>query len=694
MRGVGPGSVLGGRYTVRRRLEQLHASERWSADDTTLGRTVSLLCIASDDHRTPALLDAARRAASVTHGAFVRILDVGTDEGVSYVIEEDLGEAPTLAELVGRGGVPGDEVRRITGEVAAALESAGQRGMHHLDLKPDDVLRTPDGDIRLRGLETAAVRAGEDGTEAEDAARRDAVGIVALAYAGLTGLWPLGAGGCGLGPAPRVPGGVAAPSEIAAGVPRDLDAICRLTLNDDQGPTSPGDYARQVAPWPSRQVVGQPVARTAADAGSAAPRSGPVGVGAPSAPDTLEQPVVVVSPAGGAPAADPRHRPLEGAATAAAVAGGAAGAAAAGTASGTATDVSGAALSPADTEADATTRVSPVADHPPAWLSATPVGSPTADPEADAVTRTLEPARPSTDNADRSVEAEGPTRSTGAAAGAAAAGAGAAVVGAFGSVGGRVGDLARRAVDKVSELSPDTAPRADSGGLEAPAPLVPAEPLTKDESKLALGIVVAFVVLALVIGVWGVSRIGSNSPSLSDAAAPATRTTTVAPSSAAPSASASPSATGTGTGAPPEPLAILKVEAYDPEGDGAENNRLTPKVYDGDPSTGWFSENYRSDTFGGLKKGVGVIVDLGPNKKPQTVELTIPQPSDVEVYVGPDNRLEGATKIGEKADADGTVTFDVPADVSGQYIVVWFTKLNADDNGKRRAWLDEVVVTG
>ena len=82
MRGVGPGTVLGGRYTVRRRLEQLHGTERWSADDTTLGRTVSLLCIASDDHRTAALLDAARRAASVTHGAFVRILDVGTDEGV------------------------------------------------------------------------------------------------------------------------------------------------------------------------------------------------------------------------------------------------------------------------------------------------------------------------------------------------------------------------------------------------------------------------------------------------------------------------------------------------------------------------------------------------------------------------------------------------------------------------------------
>ncbi len=694
MRGVGPGTVLGGRYTVRRRLEQLHDTERWSADDTTLGRTVSLLCIASDDHRTAALLDAARRAASVTHGAFVRILDVGTDEGVSYVIEEDLGdEARTLAELVGEGGVPGDEVRRITGEVAAALESAGQRGMHHLDLKPDDVLRTTDGDVRLRGLETAAVRAGEDGTEAEDAARRDAVGIVALTYAGLTGLWPLGAGSSGLGPAPRVPGGVAAPSEIAAGVPRDLDAICRLTLNDDQGPTSPGDYARQVAPWPSRQVVGQPVTRTTPSG-----TSDTSGTAAP--PDTLEQPIVVVSPADGAPAADPHHRAPAGAATV--VAGGAAAAAAATasgtaassataastTASGTRAGATGAASATPDAEADATTRVIPAVDRAPAWLSTAPVASPAADPEADATTRSLEPARPSADDAGRQ------TRSAGAAAGAAAAGAGAAMVGAFGSVGGRVGNLARRAVDKVSELSPDTEPRADSGGLEAPAPLVPAEPLTKDESKLALGIVVAFVVLALVIGIWGVSRIGSGTAGLGDVAAPATRTTTVAPSSAAPSASPSASPTGTGTGAPPEPLAILKVEAYDPQGDGAENNKLTPKIYDGDTSTGWFSENYRSDTFGGLKKGLGVVVDLGPNKKPQTVELTIPHPSDIEVYVGPDNRLEGATKIGEKADADGTVTFDVPPDVSGQYIVVWFTKLNADDNGKRRAWLNEVVVTG
>ena len=46
-------------------------------------------------------------------------------------------------------------------------------------------------------------------------------------------------------------GGVAAPSEIAVGIPNDLDLICRMTLNEDRGPVSPGDLALQIAPGPS-----------------------------------------------------------------------------------------------------------------------------------------------------------------------------------------------------------------------------------------------------------------------------------------------------------------------------------------------------------------------------------------------------------------------------------------------------------
>ena len=282
-----------------------------------------------------------------------------------------------------------------------------------------------------------------------------------------------------------------------------------------------------------------------------------------------------------------------------------------------------------------------------------------------------------------------PGEGRGAAAAAGAAAAGAAVAGALGTVGERVGGLARRAVNKVSELSPDTTAGRPSGDLEAPAPLVPSEPLTKDESKLALAIVAVFLVVALIIGVWGITRIGANSDLSLGGPGSSTGTTSAPPSSGTPSAETSEAPSGA-----VEPLAIFKVEAYDPSGDGAENNRLTPKTYDGDKGVGWFSENYRTDEFGGLKKGLGVIVDLGPNKKPQGIELTIEVASDIKVYVGPDNRLEGATKVGEKTKASGTVTFEVPADVSGQYIIVWYTKLTADDRGKRRAWLNEVVVTG
>jgi hypothetical protein len=653
VRGVGPGTVLGGRYTVHQRLEERHDTERWSADDTTLGRRVSVLCIGIDDHRTAALLDAARRAGSLSHPVFVRILDVGHDDDVAYVVEEDLDDARDLAQLVDEGGVPGDEVRRITGEVAAALESARHRGMHHLDLKPEDVLRTPDGDIRLRGLETAAVRIGEESTDAEDAGRRDAVGVVALAYAGLTGLWPLGAGSSGLAAAPRAPGGVAAPSEVAAGVPRDLDALCRLTLNEDQGPTNPGDYARQVAPWPSRQVVGRPVARmAAAPAAAAAVAAAHLGAGEASAPEQVTE----AEPVGRSPRScrpsTPEHPWTS--------------------------------WSPSMPRRRWTTR------WPYPWWPVPAAAevrgddlSDEAEPDDEAGTD-LEP-----------IEGGSPRRTasgSAAAAGAAVAGAGAAVAGALGTVGGRVGDMAKRAVDKVAELSPDTAPRTSADGLEAPAPLVPAEPLSKDESKLALGIVASFLVLALVIGVWGMSRIGSSTREIfgGDAAAPFPSASAASPS---PSASGSAPAPAESAG-PPEPLAILQVEAYDPEGDGEENNKLTPKIYDGDLTTGWYSENYRTEAFGGLKKGLGVVVDLGPNKKPQTVELVIPTQTSVEVYVGPENRREGATKIGEKEMAQGRVTFDVPADVSGQYVVVWFTQLSTDGDGKRRAWLNEVIVTG
>ena len=249
MQGVGPGTMLGGRYDLRRRLGQSPYLERWSAHDTTLEREVALTVVDPDHPHRAGILDAARRAAGVEDTRLVRILDVGTQGGNSYIVEEAMSAAESLAAILLQGALPAEEARRIAGETASGLETARQRGLHHLCLTPHSVMRAPDGAIKISGV---AVVAAIEGTEEPDpaaASRRDAVSVVALAYAALTSRWPLTEQVAGVEPAPRVVGGVAAPSEIAAGVPGDLDALCRMTLNEDTGPLTPGDFANQIAPW-------------------------------------------------------------------------------------------------------------------------------------------------------------------------------------------------------------------------------------------------------------------------------------------------------------------------------------------------------------------------------------------------------------------------------------------------------------
>ncbi|KGN40770.1 hypothetical protein, partial [Knoellia aerolata] len=297
-----------------------------------------------------------------------------------------------------------------------------------------------------------------------------------------------------------------------------------------------------------------------------------------------------------------------------------------------------------------------------------------------------------------------------AATGAALAGASSVVAGAVNRAGTKVGTLGRqvgeRAAEKAAErrefrerITAPNAPGLATDGdrvrpgtgrdthLEAPAPLVPAQPLNRRESRLALGIVAAFLVFALVIGIRGVMQIGSNTdldfggvPG-SSAGSPSARPSA---SSGGPTASAS-ATTG-------EALQILAADGFDPEGDGKENGTRAPRVFDGDRSTAWQSEGYGSARLGGLKSGVGVSVDLGPNVAARTISLTLGLRADVEVYVSGERSLEGATKVGAKPGADGTVSFPVPAGTIGQYVIVWFTSLTRDDGGRFRAILGEVEV--
>ena len=152
-----------------------------------------------------------------------------------------------------------------------------------------------------------------------------------------------------------------------------------------------------------------------------------------------------------------------------------------------------------DAEADEATRVIPVERPGPRLAARHPGGVARRDPaDASAPERAGRPDESTTTTT--TSRAHGRRRR---------GGAGAAVAGALGSVGERVGSLARRAVDKVSELSPDTAPRTDRAASRRPLPWCRPSRSPRTSRSWPWASSSRFVVLALVIGVWGVSRIGS-----------------------------------------------------------------------------------------------------------------------------------------------------------------------------------------
>ncbi len=262
--GIDTGTVLGGRYELEELLARRDDTlDYWSANDQTLDRLVAVTVLpATGDYEdmAHAVLDGARRTAGVDDPRLVRVLDVGLEQEVCWIVEEGLSEAESLASLVLEHPLPAEEARRIVGEAASGLESARRRGLHHLYLNPHAVLRTSEGSVKVSGVGVAAAIEQVDDVSAGEASLIDTTDLLSLLYTGLTGRWP-GEDIEGLRPARRLADGtLPAPSEVVAGVPGDLDALCRMTFgaeySPDRGPRTPGELARQLAPWPSEVVPG------------------------------------------------------------------------------------------------------------------------------------------------------------------------------------------------------------------------------------------------------------------------------------------------------------------------------------------------------------------------------------------------------------------------------------------------------
>jgi hypothetical protein len=159
----------------------------------------------------------------------------------------------------------------------------------------------------------------------------------------------------------------------------------------------------------------------------------------------------------------------------------------------------------------------------------------------------------------------------------------------------------------------------------------------------------------------------------------------------------SPSASSTPTSG--QPIKVAAVKDLDPFGDPPEENPDEAKnAVDGNPSTTWQTMTYRGrPELGGLKPGVGLMLDLGSIKSVGSVAVNlVGSPTNLVLYAAPTSAseptgIEGLDKVAGKDKAGQQPVLTPTTPVRTRYLVVWLTSL-PPVNGGFRGEISDIAV--
>ncbi|MFE4969080.1 protein kinase [Streptomyces sp. NPDC056660] len=161
--------TLGGRYRLIEVLGRGAMGTVWKAHDENLDRTVAIKTITSLAEAPEAsarLRREARSAASLANQHIAAVYDYGrdTDVDTDYVVMEMIAGS-NLRQVVSESGSQSPEtVARWGVQICQALAEAHSKGVYHRDLKPHNVMLTPDGNVKLVDFGIAAYAEADDYT--------------------------------------------------------------------------------------------------------------------------------------------------------------------------------------------------------------------------------------------------------------------------------------------------------------------------------------------------------------------------------------------------------------------------------------------------------------------------------------------------------------------------------------------------
>lgn len=147
------GLRLGGRYELRSRIAVGGMGEVWLSRDLSLERSVATKVLraefAGDDRFLARLRAEARTSAPLTHPNIAALYDYGEEAGSGYLVME-LVRGETLSQLLEQEHVLAPEsLLPVLAQTARALHAAHVCGIVHRDVKPSNILLTPDGRVKI-----------------------------------------------------------------------------------------------------------------------------------------------------------------------------------------------------------------------------------------------------------------------------------------------------------------------------------------------------------------------------------------------------------------------------------------------------------------------------------------------------------------------------------------------------------------
>jgi eukaryotic-like serine/threonine-protein kinase len=126
--------------------------EVYRARDTRLRREVAIKVLpesfARDAERVRRFEQEARAVAALNHPNILAVHDIGTQDGIRYIVTELL-EGRTLREQLNEGALPVRKALEYARQISDGLAAAHDKGIVHRDLKPENIFCTKDGRVKI-----------------------------------------------------------------------------------------------------------------------------------------------------------------------------------------------------------------------------------------------------------------------------------------------------------------------------------------------------------------------------------------------------------------------------------------------------------------------------------------------------------------------------------------------------------------